>query len=136
LGSSNTAERSSRSNPRLASTLALFAGSHWHCRLIATVSIYSNIYSDSSAGDKIYQFPMHELVAGDDVAGLHGALVAGEIGDEAAGLAHQQHARREIPRRKPALPVGVEAAGRHIGETERGGADAPQARDLVLDRPH
>src|SRR2546421_11805297 len=79
---------------------------------------------------------MHELVAGDDVAGLHGALFAIETGNKAAGLAHQKDTGGEIPRRENALPIGVEAAGRHVSKIERGRAEAPQARDLVLDRAH
>src|SRR5688572_10823681 len=79
---------------------------------------------------------MHELVAGDDVAGLHGAFVTGKIGHEPTGLAYHQHAGRKIPRRETALPIGVEPAGCDVSEVERSGAKAAQACDLVLDRPH
>src|SRR5437899_767928 len=75
---------------------------------------------------------MHGLVAGDDVAALHSALVVVEVGHEAAGLAHHQHARGEIPGRQVAFPIRIEPSGRDVGEVERGGAEAPQASDLFL----
>ena len=60
-------------------------------------------------------------------------VAAVEVGDEAAGLAHQDHAGRDVPGREAALPVAVEPAGRDAGEIERGRAEPAQARDLVLD---
>ena len=78
------------------------------------------------------QLAVHGLVAGDDVAAGEHGVAAVEIGDEAAGLAHQDDAGRHVPGREAALPVGVEAAGRDPGEIERGRAEAAQARDLVL----
>ena len=62
---------------------------------------------------------MQGLVAGDHVPRLHATLIACQIGDEAARLAHDRHAGREIPRGKAAFPIDVEPAGRHIGEIER-----------------
>ena len=61
-------------------------------------------------------------------------VAAVEIGDEAAGLAHQEEAGGDVPRREVALPIGVEAAGRDPGEIERRRAEAAQARDLRLHR--
>ena len=63
----------------------------------------------------------------------HG-VVAFAIGDEAAGLAHQQDAGRHVPRRQVALPVDVEPSGGDPGEVERRGAEAAQAGDLLLDQ--
>ena len=57
-----------------------------------------------------------------------------EIGDEAAGLAHDQGPGRHVPGREIALPIEVEAAGRDKREIERRGAEAAQPRDLVLDQ--
>ena len=65
--------------------------------------------------------------------GEHG-VAAVEVGDEAAGLAHQQDAGRDVPRREVALPIAVEPAGRDQGEIERRRAEAAQPGDLVLDR--
>ena len=42
-----------------------------------------------------------------------------QIGDHAAGLAHQKNAGRDVPGRQAALPEAVEAPGRDIGEIER-----------------
>ena len=50
-------------------------------------------------------------------------IAAVEVGDKAAGLAHQDDARRHIPGLKVALPVAVEPAGGDPGEVERGGAE-------------
>ena len=52
------------------------------------------------------------------------------VGDEAAGLAHQQAARGGVPRLEIAFPEPVVAARRHPGEIERGRAEAADARDL------
>src|SRR6266852_1127510 len=78
------------------------------------------------------QVSVDRLVAGEDVAGRQHGLAAVEVGDEAAGLAHQRNSRRHVPRRKVALPIGVDAAGGDPGEIERGRPESPQAGDLVL----
>ena len=51
---------------------------------------------------------------------------------EAAGFAHQEHAGGEVPRRKVALPIGVEAAGGDPGEIERRRAEAAQPGEVLL----
>ena len=60
-------------------------------------------------------------------------VAAVDVGDEAAGLAHQQDARGHVPGRQIALPIAVEPAGRDEGQVERGRAEPAQPRDLVLD---
>ena len=57
-----------------------------------------------------------------------------EIADKAAGLAHERDARRHVPGREVALPIGIETAGGDPGEIERGRAEAAQPGDLVLHR--
>ena len=84
--------------------------------------------------EQLQQFAVHGVVAGGNVAGRDRRFAAVEIGDEAAGLAHQQHAGRHVPRRKVALPVRIEAAGRDPGEVERGCAEAAQPRVRLLGR--
>ena len=72
------------------------------------------------------------LVAGDDVALGEHVVAAVAIGDEAAGLAHQDEPGRDVPGLDIALPIAVEPAGGDPGEIERGGAEAAQAGDLLL----
>src|SRR5262244_268397 len=79
-------------------------------------------------------FAVNVLVAREDAAGLDHIVATVEIGDEAAGFTHQRDSRRHVPRRQPALPIGVEAAGRHPGEIERGGPEPPQSGDPLLHR--
>src|SRR5215472_10537280 len=79
-------------------------------------------------------FAVNLLVAREDAAGLDHIVASVEIGDEAAGFAYQRNSRRHVPRRQPALPIGVEAAGRHPGEIERGAAEPPQSGDPLLHR--
>src|SRR5581483_4614179 len=55
-----------------------------------------------------------------------------DVADKAAGLAYQQRARRQIPRRQIALPISVEAAGRDPGEIERRRAIAAQSGEGLL----
>src|ERR1051326_3233634 len=70
---------------------------------------------------------MQTVVGGEYVTRLHHLLAAGEVGDEAASLAHQQHPRRDVPGGKAELPKAVEPAGGDIGEIERGRAEPPHA---------
>src|SRR5215472_4157491 len=74
------------------------------------------------------------LVSREDAAGFDHVVASVKIGDETAGFAHQRDSRRHVPRRQPALPIGIEAAGRHPGEIERGGAEPPQSGDPLLHR--
>ena len=80
------------------------------------------------------QFAVHGVVAGGDVALVRHGVAAVEIGDEAAGLAHQDHAGGHVPRRQIALPIGIEPAGGDPGEVERGGAEAAQPGEMLLRR--
>ena len=45
----------------------------------------------------LHQLAVDVVVAGDDVAGLENLVAAFDVGDEAAGLAHQHHARGHVP---------------------------------------
>src|SRR6266851_7859236 len=83
--------------------------------------------------DQAQQRALHRLIARDDVGLSEHVVAAVEIGHEAARLAHDQQARRHVPGREVALPVGVEPAGGDPGEIERRGAEAAQPRDLLLD---
>src|SRR5499426_4543947 len=87
---------------------------------------------------RILEQPQHlavnVLVAREDASGLDHVLASVEIGDEAAGLTHQRDSRRHVPRREAALPIGIEAAGRHPGKIKRGGPEPPQSGDLLLHR--
>src|SRR5262244_1411443 len=74
------------------------------------------------------------LVSREDAAGFDHVVASVKIGDETAGFAHQRDSRRHVPRRQPALPIGIEAAGRHPGEIERGGPEPPQSGDPLLHR--
>src|ERR1700730_10944955 len=65
---------------------------------------------------------MKAIVGGEHLAALHHRLTACEIADESAGLAHQQEAGSEIPRRQSEFPEAVISAGGHISEIECGGA--------------
>src|SRR5712691_4541695 len=77
---------------------------------------------------------MDALVSGNDMALLKHGLAAVEIGDETAGLAHQQQPRRHVPRGEIALPIAVEPPRRHPGEIERSRSESPQSADLALYR--
>src|SRR5262245_33782150 len=72
------------------------------------------------------------VVGRDDAAGRQHGVAAVEVGDEAAGLAHQRDTCGHVPGRKAALPIGVEPAGGDPSEIERGSTEAPQPGDLVL----
>src|SRR5579883_3030937 len=78
------------------------------------------------------QFAVHEFVAGNDLALAQDGVPSVHVADIAAGLAHQQKPGGKIPRRKVALPIGVEPPGRDPGEVEGGGAIAPQAGEILL----
>src|SRR4030088_2094035 len=84
----------------------------------------------------LHQLAMDEFIAADHVAGLERVVIALDAGDGAAGLAHDDLAGREIPGLQVAFPIAVEAAGRDVGEVERGGAEAAQPCDLVLHFHH
>src|SRR5438552_4874517 len=80
----------------------------------------------------LHQLGMHELIAAHHIARLQRILMAIHARDEAAGFAHHDLAGRDVPGLQIALPVAVEAAGGDKGEVERGGTEATEARDLVL----
>src|SRR5215470_14996079 len=80
------------------------------------------------------QLMMHRFVTGHDMALGEHLIAAVDIGDVPARLAHQQNARRDVPRRDVAFPVGIEPAGRDPGEIEGSGPETAQAGNLVLDR--
>ncbi len=82
--------------------------------------------------EKLQQFAVHGVVAGDDLALGENGVVAVEIGDEAAGFAHQDNARGHVPRRQVALPISIEPSGRDPGEIESGGAVTAQAGEMLL----
>src|SRR5205814_7272187 len=84
--------------------------------------------------DGAQELAVDRLVAGDDVAlGQHG-VVAVEIADEAAGLAHHQDTGRHVPGGEVAFPIAVEPASGDPGKVEGCGAEPAQSRDLLLDR--
>src|SRR5579883_2303047 len=71
---------------------------------------------------------MEVIVGGDHVAGRHRVVLAvRQPRDIAAGLADQQDTRRHVPGLEPEFPEAVHPARRHIGEVERGGAEAAHA---------
>src|SRR5262245_1211039 len=84
--------------------------------------------------DHAQEVALDRLVAGEDAAGREHGIAAVEIGDEAAGLAHQGDAGRHVPGREAALPIGIETAGRDPGEVERCGAEPAQTGDPLLHR--
>src|SRR5688572_17876043 len=61
------------------------------------------------AAQGLEQVAVNCLIAGDDAAARQHGVLALQIGDIAAGLAHQQNSRCHIPRGKVAFPVTVEA---------------------------
>src|SRR5512138_50559 len=82
----------------------------------------------------LHQLAMHEFVAADDVASGQCVVVAVDAGDDAAGFAHHDLAGRDVPGAQVALPIAVEAARGDEGHVERGGAEAAEAGNLVLQR--
>ena len=55
---------------------------------------------------------VHGRVAGDQAGVIDAGRGAGEIGDDAAGLANQQNAGGDVPGRERELPEALEAAAR------------------------
>src|SRR5216684_701559 len=72
---------------------------------------------------------MNEFVAAADRAGLQKILLAVGAADIAARLADQEGAGGDVPGMEAALPERVEAAGRDVGEIDRGAAHAPDIDD-------
>ena len=62
---------------------------------------------------------MHLETASDDIAGLEKVVTAGQVGDRAAGLCHQQRARGKVPGRQVQLPEAIQPARGDVGEVER-----------------
>src|ERR1700687_3838546 len=77
-------------------------------------------------------FFLDGLVAGDDMAFGEHVVAPVAIGNEPAGLAHQDQPGRHVPGLDVALPIAVEPSGRNPGQIEGGGAKAAQARDMLL----
>src|SRR5215469_2016926 len=75
---------------------------------------------------------MHGFVAGDNIAFLQNGIAAVDVADKAAGLAHQERARRKIPGREIAFPIGVEPPCRDPSEIKRRRAVAAQPREGAL----
>jgi hypothetical protein len=67
---------------------------------------------------------MQLAVAGEYVAGLPEIFINLKTGDHAAGFAHEQAARGEIPRIQAIFPEAVEAAGSDVSQVERSSAEA------------
>jgi len=68
--------------------------------------------------------------AGHNIAGFQIILAAPQVGNQASGLAHQQHARSEVPFGEAQLPETVETARGDVCQVERGGARAANAGDV------
>src|SRR3546814_15379935 len=73
---------------------------------------------------------MHRGAAGDELAAVDRAVAAAKIADKAAGLAHEQHARRDVPHLQVAFPETVVTARRDPCEVEAGGAEAADTGDF------
>src|SRR5215217_9776710 len=79
------------------------------------------------------QFALYRLVAGNDMLlGEHG-VGAVDVGHEAAGLAQDDDAGRDVPRRDIPFPIAVKPASCDEGHVERRRAEPAQPRNLVLD---
>src|SRR3977135_1338110 len=83
--------------------------------------------------DEGEELAMHGVVSGQNLPMGENVIAAVDVGYETAGFAHHDDSRRRVPRRKIALPISVESPGRNPGEVERGGPEAAQPRDLLLD---
>src|SRR3546814_19641272 len=70
---------------------------------------------------------------GDELAALDRALAAAEIADEAARLAHQQHAGGNVPDVEVGLPETVKSARCHPSEVQARGAETADAGDFRPD---
>ena len=77
---------------------------------------------------------VHGFIAATDRSGREEVGLAVATRDETAGFAHDQFAGGDVPRMKTALPEGVEAPRRDIGEIERGAAEAPHVDHARHDR--
>src|SRR3546814_19016813 len=77
---------------------------------------------------------MHRGAAGDELAAVDRAVAAAKIADEAARLAHEQHARGDVPDLQVAFPETVVAPRRDPCEVEAGGAEAADNGHLGRDR--
>src|SRR5262245_46546939 len=86
----------------------------------------------SCAPDQAQKLAMNCLIADDDMTFAEDVLAAVEVRGEAASLAYHENTGRHVPGTKVALPKAIEAASGDPGEIEGGGAEATQARDLVL----
>ncbi len=69
-----------------------------------------------------------------DVAGLQGAGIAIAIAGEAAGFAHQQDSRRQVPGFQVAFPESIKAARRNIAKLEGDRAKPADADGLGLNQ--
>src|SRR5262245_10291274 len=82
-------------------------------------------------------FIMHQNVRGQDFAALDGEGSAAKIGDFAAGLADDEHARSSVPGIEVEFPKPVKAPAGHVAEIQRGGTGAAHAmraqRELVIE---
>src|SRR5690606_1509426 len=86
------------------------------------------------ARDQLLQLRMHRGAAGDIFAAVDRTIAAAEVADEAAGLAHEQHARGDVPDLEVAFPEAVVAPRRDPCEVEAGGAETADAGDFGRDR--
>src|SRR5690349_17769291 len=79
--------------------------------------------------DGLQQPRVHQRTTGNETA-LRQArrLPAFEIRHHAAGLANEQHARRNVPRREAQLPEALEPTVRHRRKVQRGGASTSDSR--------
>src|SRR6185312_901727 len=85
------------------------------------------------APDDRQQIAVHRPAAGHDVAAGEKVLAAVEVSDDAAGLAQQQDAGADIPRREAELEEAVIHPGRRVGEVERRRAAAADGLGGVED---
>src|SRR5690606_31862709 len=85
-------------------------------------------------GDDLVQARVQVIVAGNDLLGADRMRAATIIGDEAAGLAHEQAPSGGVPRLEVAFPEPVVTARGDPCEVERGGAEPAYPRHLRPDR--
>src|SRR3982751_117901 len=98
--------------------------------------------NESRGADRVEQPFVHRRAAGDEASVHETADVAAfEIGHHTTGLAHEQHAGRDIPRSEAQLPETLKPSIRDGGEVERRGPRATDAggrshhgRELALIR--
>src|SRR6516162_9901836 len=97
------------------------------CSFRLTCARPSRFSEDSACGvphavrfpERPQHVPVNRLVAGKDAFRGQRDVAPLEIGDKAAGLAHERNPGRHVPRREPALPIGIDAAGRDPCKIER-----------------